>query len=152
MTADAGHLTDPSSEGETRAMRIALEDGGLDAGAIGYINAHGTATRANDAAESEAIRALFGSRTGAVPVSSTKSMHAHAMGASGAIELALSMIALNEGWIPPTLNLSDPDPACDLRHVPLSAERGEVGAFLSSSFAFGGLNAVLAARTARGVS
>ncbi len=152
MTADAGHLTDPSAEGETRAMRIALEDGGIDPAAIGYINAHGTATRANDAAESEAIRSLFGPRTAAIPVSSTKSMHGHAMGASGAIEIALSLVALNAGWLPPTLNLADPDPACDLRHIPLVAERADAPAFLSNSFAFGGLNAVLAAKTARGVT
>ncbi len=150
MTADAGHLTDPSSEGEARAMRIAMEDGGIERETIGYVNAHGTATRFNDAAESEAIRAVFGKAAAALPVSSTKSMHAHAMGASGAIETALSAIALNEGWLPPTLNLDDPDPACDLRHVPHRPERATVGAFLSNSFAFGGLNAVLAVRTARG--
>ncbi len=152
MTADGGHLTDPSAEGAARAMRIAIEDGRLDPGAIGYVNAHGTATRANDIAESQAIRSVFGASASRLPVSSTKSMHAHAMGASGAIETALSLVALNAGWLPPTLNLDDPDPACDMRHVPIRPEAAEAEAFLSNSFAFGGLNAVLAVRTIRGIA
>jgi nodulation protein E len=150
MNSDAGHLTDPSPQGQGAAMRLALEDGGVEPATVGYINAHGTGTRANDATETRAIRALFGPHAERLAVSSTKSMHGHAMGASGAIETALSLIALNAGWIPPTLNRDQPDPECDLDVVPLAARRGEVELFLSNSFGFGGLNAVLAVRTARG--
>lgn len=151
MTSDAGHLTDPSVEGEARAIRMALGDGGIREGEVGYVNAHGTATRANDVTETEALRQVFGAALDRIPVSSTKSMHGHAMGASGAIETALSLVALNEGWIPPTLNLERPDPECDLDHVAEVARQGEVDTFVSNSFAFGGLNAVLAIRTKRGV-
>ena len=149
MNSDAGHLTDPSPDGQGAAMRLALEDSGIDATAVGYINAHGTGTRANDATETRAIRTVFGHHADRLAVSSTKSMHGHAMGASGAIETALSLIALNAGWSPPTLNRHHPDPECDLDVVPLEARRGEVGIFLSNSFGFGGLNAVLALKTAK---
>lgn len=152
MTSDAGHLTDPSADGEARAIRMALEDGGFAPDEIGYVNAHGTATQANDVTEARALREVFGTALERIPVSSTKSMHGHTMGASGAIETALSLVALNEGWIPPTLNLERPDPECALDHVALEARRGEVDAFISSSFAFGGLNAVLAVRTRNGVT
>jgi len=151
MNSDAGHLTDPSPDGQGAAMRLALGDSGIDAAAVGYINAHGTGTRANDATETRAIRTVFGQHADRLAVSSTKAMHGHAMGASGAIETALSLIALNAGWIPPTLNRHQPDPECDLDVVPLEARRGEVGVFLSNSFGFGGLNAVLAVKTAKEV-
>lgn len=151
MSSDAGHMTDPAAEGEERAMRMALRDAGIGPEAIGYINAHGTGTRANDRIETEAIRSLFEAGANALPVSSTKSMHGHAMGASGAIEAALSLIALNDGWLPPTLNLTAPDPECDLDYVPLRPRRARVETFLSNSFGFGGLNAVLAIRTREGV-
>ncbi|HVR42463.1 MAG TPA: beta-ketoacyl-[acyl-carrier-protein] synthase family protein [Thermoanaerobaculia bacterium] len=147
MTSDAAHPTDPSVEGEARAISRALEDAALDAEAIGYINAHGTATRANDVAEAEAIRRALGEAGERIPVSSTKSMHGHAMGAGGAIEAALSLASLDSGWLPPTLNLERPDPACRLAHVALLPRPARVTAFLSNSFAFGGLNAVLAIRT-----
>ena len=152
MSSDAGHITDPSAEGAVRAMQLAMRDAGVSAGEIGYINAHGTATKANDAIESRAIREVFGSSGAGRPlVSSTKSMHGHAMGASGAIELALSLDALNHGVVPATLNLAHVDPECDLAHVttPLDAE---VDVFLSNSFGFGGVNGVVAVRTARSVS
>jgi nodulation protein E len=145
-TSDAGHVTDPSAEGASRAMRIAMS--GSDPATVGYINAHGTATRANDITETRAIREVFGPRADSIPVSSTKSMHGHAMGASGAIEIACSLLALNERFIPPTINLEQPDAACDLDYVPRAARPAEVGTFLSNSFGFGGLNAVVRVRTA----
>lgn len=140
-TSDAGHVTDPSSEGAARAMSIALTASRLRPEDVGYVNAHGTATRANDATETAAIKAVLG---GTVPVSSTKSMHGHAMGASGAIEIACSLLALNESFLPPTINLDTPDPACDLDYVPNAPREGRVEAFLSNSFGFGGMNAVVA--------
>lgn len=142
MTSDAGHITDPSADGAARAMQMAMIDG------IGYINAHGTGTRANDATETSAIKAVIGK---GVPTSSTKSMHGHAMGASGAIEIACSLLALNEGFLPPTINLTAPDPACDLDYVPLQPRQARVGAFLSNSFGFGGMNGVVAVRTVHGL-
>lgn len=151
MSGDAGHLTDPTVDGPVRAMEMALRDGRLTQSEIGYINAHGTATRANDAMETKAIRELFGSRADGIPVSSTKSMHGHAMGASGAIEIALSLLALNAGVIPPNMNLSQPDPACDLDYVANAAREGRVTTFLSNSFGFGGMNGVVAVRTVHGL-
>jgi nodulation protein E len=146
-TSDAGHVTDPSAEGAARAMAMAAGDALSD---IGYINAHGTATRANDATETAAIRSVFGERAYDIPVSSTKSTHGHAMGASGAIEIASSLLALNDGFVPATINLTAPDPACDLDYVPDHAREADVRVFLSNSFGFGGMNAVVAVRTARG--
>ena len=145
-TSDAGHVTDPSADGAARAMAMAVCTVGADA--IDYINAHGTATQANDVTETAAIRKVFGNRAGAIPVSSTKSMHGHAMGASGAIEIAASLLALNNGFFPPTINLDSPDPACDLDYIPNHARQGQAGVFLSNSFGFGGMNAVVAIRTA----
>jgi nodulation protein E len=146
-TSDAGHITDPSADGAARAMRLALRDANASTDDVGYINAHGTATRANDATETRAIKEVFGERAYAVPVSSTKSMHGHAMGASGAIEIACSLVALRDGFIPPTINLDRPDPECDLDYVPHRAREARVNLFLSNSFGFGGMNAVVAVRT-----
>jgi nodulation protein E len=146
-SSDAGHLTDPSADGAARAMLGALRDAKLAPNEVEYINAHGTATRANDSTETAAIRSVFGDHADRLAVSSSKSMHGHAMGASGAIELALSLVALNAGWIPPTLNLTAPDPECDLDYVAEGARQAAVTAFLSNSFGFGGMNAVLAVRT-----
>jgi nodulation protein E len=147
MSADACHITQPSAEGPARAMRMALRDAGLAPEQIGYINAHGTATEVNDRTETAAIRLVFGAHADKLAVSSTKSMHAHTLGAAGAIEAAASALTLNCGIIPPTVNYSKPDPVCDLDFVPNAAREQQVEACLSNSFAFGGLNAVLALRT-----
>jgi 3-oxoacyl-(acyl-carrier-protein) synthase len=146
ITSDAGHLTDPSADGAARAMRMAICE--VDAAEIGYINAHGTATRANDVTETAAIKFVFGND---VPASSTKSMHGHAMGASGAIEIVCSLLALNDGFLPPTINLDKPDPACDLDYVPNASRAARVPLFLSNSFGFGGMNGVVAVRTIHGL-
>ncbi len=145
-TSDAGHITDPSIDGASRAIRMAIDDARLEPKDVGYINAHGTATQANDVTETKAIHAVFGDA--APPTSSTKSMHGHAMGASGAIEIACSLAALNAGFLPPTINLDTPDPACDLDYVPNEPRDARCGVFLSNSFGFGGMNAVVAVRTA----
>jgi nodulation protein E len=146
MSADACHITQPSAEGPARAMRMALRDAGLAPEQIGYINAHGTATEVNDRTETAAIRLVFGAHADKLAVSSTKSMHAHTLGAAGAIEAAASALTLANGIIPPTVNYSRPDPVCDLDFVPNTARAQQVEACLSNSFAFGGLNAVLALR------
>ncbi len=146
-TSDAGHVTDPSTDGATRAMKLALADAGLEAADIDYINAHGTGTRANDPTETAAIRAVFGERV--PPVSSTKSLHGHAMGASGAIEIVSSLLALRDGFLPPTINLRAPDPACDLDYIPNVPRDAWVETFLSNSFGFGGMNAVVAVHLLR---
>ena len=132
-------------------MAAALDSSRLEPAEVGYVNAHGTGTRANDATEKAAIRAVFGSAADAIPVSSTKSMHGHAMGASGAIELVASLLALNDGFLPPTINLLNPDPQCDLYYVPQEARAARVGTFLSNSFGFGGMNASLVVRTRHAV-
>jgi nodulation protein E len=143
MSADACHITQPSAEGAARAMRAALRDSGLDREALGYINAHGTATPANDPTETAAIRSLFGAHANRLAVSSTKSMHGHALGASAALECLATVIALRDGVLPPTANYSEPDPECDLDVIPNHARCKQVAYALSNSFAFGGLNAVL---------
>ncbi len=144
MSSDASHITQPTIEGPARAMRMALRDGGLATEQIGYINAHGTATETNDRIETAAIRAVFGSHADRLAISSTKSMHAHTLGAAGALEAVATIGALNSGVLPPTINYRNPDPACDLDVIPNTARHTEVEASLSNSFAFGGLNAVLA--------
>jgi len=144
MTSDAAHITDPQSDGAARAMRLALADAALEPAAITHVNAHGTGTKLNDPVETRAIRSVFGDRADSLAVSSTKSMHGHAMGASGAIEAALSLLAVNAGFVPPTINLRVEDPECDLDYVVEGARSLEVDSFLSNSFGFGGMNAVLA--------
>jgi len=146
MSSDAHHITQPSALGAARAMRSALADAGLAPQAIGYVNAHGTGTTANDATETEAIRSVFGGHAGRLLVSSTKSMHGHALGAAGAIEAAATLGALQYGLIPPTANYTAPDPACDLDVVPNTPRAAQVECAISNSFAFGGLNAVLVFR------
>lgn len=143
-TSDAGHITDPSADGAARAMRLALADARLTPESIGYINAHGTGTRANDATETTAIRSVFGEN--APPVSSTKSLHGHAMGASGAIEIVSTLLAARAGFLPPTLNLDAVDPACALDHIANTPREARIETFLSNSFGFGGMNAVVAVR------
>lgn len=146
MSADAGHITNPVASGPARAMRLALRDANLAPEQIGYVNAHGTATEANDRTETAAIRTVFGAHADRLAVSSTKSMHGHALGAAGAFEAVAGMLALSTGILPPTANFLSPDPACDLDVIPNHARKAEVEACLSNSFAFGGLNAVLAFR------
>lgn len=145
MTSDANHLTHPTSEGPSRAMQLALEEAKLNAEEIDYINAHGTATPTNDVNETRAIKAVFGDKPNLV-VSSTKSMHGHAMGATGAIEMVATVLAIQRNLIPPTANYSLADPECDLDYAPNQARERTVKAALSNSFAFGGLNAVLLAK------
>ena len=143
MSSDAHHITQPSALGAARAMRAALADGGLAPEAIGYVNAHGTGTLANDATETEAIRSVFGAHAQKLLVSSTKSMHGHALGAAGALEAVATLSALQCGLIPPTANFIASDPACDLDVVPNIPRAAAIEYAISNSFAFGGLNAVL---------
>ena len=146
MTADASDIVTPSQDGAARAMRAALDDAAMAGEAVGYINAHGTATAANDRTECAAIREVLGAAADLVSVSSTKSMHGHGIGAAGALEAAAVLMALTEGVIPPTINFEEPDPDCALDVTPCEARERAVEAALSNSFAFGGLNAVLAFR------
>jgi nodulation protein E len=148
MSADASHITQPSKEGAARAMRAALKDAALAPEQVGYINAHGTATPANDPTETAAIRAVFGAHADKLAVSSTKSMHGHALGAAAALECLAAALALRDGVLPPTANYSVPDPDCDLDVIPNQARAAQVEYAISNSFAFGGLNAVLALRKA----
>jgi nodulation protein E len=148
MTADAHHLTQPAVHGPARAMRGALREAGLEPEAIGYINAHGTGTPGNDPVESSAIREVFGAHADKIGVSSTKSMHGHALGAAGALEAIATILALHHGILPPTANFNEPDPECDLDYIPNQPRALRVEAALSNSFAFGGLNAVVAFRAA----
>jgi len=146
MSSDAHHITQPSAEGACRAMRAALDDGGISLEQVDYVNAHGTGTLANDSSETRAIREVFGPRAERLAVSSTKSMHGHTLGAAGAIEAIATVLALKEGVLPPTVNFTEPDPECDLDVVPNQSRRSALEAALSNSLAFGGLNAVLAFR------
>ncbi len=143
MSSDAGHITQPSETGAARAMNAALRDAGLGPEQIGYVNAHGTGTAANDLTETRALHRVFGADAGRLAVSSTKSMHGHALGASGALELVGTVLALHEGILPPTANFTSPGEDCDLDYIPNRARRADVEAALSNSFAFGGLNAVV---------
>src|SRR5262245_11868926 len=148
-SCDAVHMSRPDRDGQIRAMREALAEAGLPADGIGYINAHGTATAVGDVVEAEAINAVFGSAASEVRVSSTKSLHGHLLGGSGAIEFAAALYALERGVLPPTAFLEQPDPACAVRHVAREAERiAPPRAVMSNSFAFGGSNVVLVAARA----
>lgn len=143
-TADAGHITQPSLDGPYQAMLDAMTTGGIRPDELDYINAHGTATKLNDATEIACIKRLLGEHANRVSISSTKSMHGHAMGASGAIELAVVLLAMQHNVVPPTANYTRLDPDCDLDITPNQARPREIRTALSNSFAFGGLNAVLA--------
>ena len=146
-SSDAQHLTSPSIDGQAYAMQQALQEAGLAPEQIQYINAHGTATDAGDVIETQSIHAAFGSAARQVAISSTKSMHGHLIGAAGALELVLSIEALNSGSLPPTAHLENPDPRCDLDYIALRARHGcHVDAVMSNSFAFGGSNVSLVAR------
>ena len=148
-SCDAVHMSRPDREGQMRALRAALAEAQLEPRAVGYINAHATATAIGDVVEAEAINATFGEAAREVRVSSTKSLHGHLLGAAGALEFAVALFALEEGLVAPTAFLEQPDAACKLRHVPLSAERmPPPRAVMSNSFAFGGSNVVLAAERA----
>lgn len=145
MTGDAYHITAPPPDGNggARAMRRALADAGLEPADVDYINAHGTATPQGDAAETAAIRAVFGEHAYRIPVSSTKSMTGHLLGAAGVVELAACILAIRDGVVPPTINYEYPDPECDLDYVPNRARPHPVRVALSNSFGFGGQNATL---------
>jgi 3-oxoacyl-[acyl-carrier-protein] synthase II len=143
--SDAFHVTQPAPEGAgaQACMRRALDDAKMDASQIGYINAHGTSTEFNDKNETAAIKKVFGDHARKVMVSSTKSMTGHALGAAGGIEAGISALALHRGVLPPTINLTTPDPECDLDYIPGTAREVQVDAVLSNSFGFGGTNAAL---------
>jgi 3-oxoacyl-[acyl-carrier-protein] synthase II len=146
LTTDVAHVTRPTIEGQANAMRAALRSAHMSDQHIDYINAHGTATVQNDAVETAAIKAVFGARAYSIPVSSTKAMHGHLLGAAGALEFLIAVVSIMRGIVPPTLHLNAPDPACDLDYVTLGARTGrELRAVMSNSFAFGGTNAVLIA-------
>ena len=145
-TADANHITQPAPEGEgaSRAMKIAIRKAGLQPDEIGYVNAHGTSTPLNDKYETMAMKGVFDEEVYSVPISSTKSMTGHLLGASGALEAAITTLAISEETIPPTINLKNADPDCDLDYTPNIARHGRINAALSNSFGFGGHNASLA--------
>ena len=147
-TTDAHHLTQPQAAGQAAAMALGLRDASLNAGDIAYLNAHGTATDVGDVVETNAIRLAFQAAAATLPVSSTKALHGHAMGAAGAIEFIASVMALRTGQLPPTAFLETPDTRCDLDYIPLQARECQgMRAVMSNSFAFGGSNAVLIAKS-----
>ncbi len=146
-SSDASHITKPDATGQTRTMRNALRIAGLQPEDVHYINAHGTATLAGDIEETKAIKQVFGAHAGKILVSSTKSMHGHLMGATGAVEFMAAVLALHNQAVPPTINLHEPDPECDLDYVPNHGrDNVRLDAVMSNSFAFGGSNAVLIAK------
>jgi 3-oxoacyl-[acyl-carrier-protein] synthase II len=152
MTSDAHHMTapDPNGDGAARAMALALKDAKLSPGDVGYINAHGTSTPYNDKFETIAIKRVFGDHAKRLPVSSTKSMTGHLLGAAGGVEAIATTLALHHGILPPTINYDTPDPECDLDYVPNQARKVDVEVALSNAFGFGGTNATLAFRKYRG--
>ena len=146
MTSDAGHITRPDVTGIANTISGALQHAGICIEQVDYINAHGTGTEVNDLAETKAIRQAFGAHAKNLAVSSTKSMHGHALGASSALELVATILAMYHGNIPPTANFTVADEECDLDYVPNVARQQEIDVALSNSFAFGGLNAVIAVK------
>jgi 3-oxoacyl-[acyl-carrier-protein] synthase II len=150
-TADAYHITAPpeGAEGAVRAMRMALGDAGIGPERIDYVNAHGTSTQANDSAETAALKTVLGPRAAAVPISSTKSMTGHTLGAAGAIEAVICVLAMDEGILPPTINQEVADPACDLDYIPNVARTARADYALSNSMGFGGHNVALILKSAR---
>jgi 3-oxoacyl-[acyl-carrier-protein] synthase II len=144
-TNDAYHMTAPLPSGHqaARAMRVALADAGLAPDRIDYINAHGSSTPLNDSTETRAIKTVFGDHAHRIPISGTKSMHGHALGATGAVEAVICMLSLRHDYLPPTINLDDPDPECDLDYVPHRGRTARTSHILSNSFGFGGINAAL---------
>jgi nodulation protein E len=146
MSSDAWHITQPKPEGAAQAMKAALEDGRVNAEAVGYINAHGTGTPVNDSTEAAAIRLVFAEHSDRLAVSSTKSMHGHALGAAGALEAVATVLSLQHAILPPTANFIGRDPDCPLDAIPNLPRKSQCEFALSSSFGFGGLNAVLVFR------
>jgi 3-oxoacyl-[acyl-carrier-protein] synthase II len=142
LSADAHHITAPAPDGEgaIRAMKAALDNAGLDCTAVDYINAHGTSTQLNDASETSAIKTVFGDHARKLSVSSTKSVIGHLLGAAASVELIFCALAVRDGMLPPTINLDDPDPECDLDYIPNKARKQDVDVALSNSFGFGGHN------------
>jgi 3-oxoacyl-[acyl-carrier-protein] synthase II len=151
-TADAYHVTSPApgGEGAARCMKLALKDAGIEPDEVDYINAHGTSTKLNDSTETAALKAVFGERIYGVPISSNKSQLGHSLGASGAMEAIFTILTMNEGLVPPTINYETPDPECDLDYVPNVARKATVRTALSNSFGFGGTNGVLIFRRFEG--
>ena len=145
-TADAYRITDihPEGRGAIGCMRASLVDGGINADEVGYVNAHGTSTTVNDKVETVACKAVFGERAPKVPVSSTKSMMGHLIAAAGASEMIVCLLAMRDGVLPPTINLENPDPLCDLDYIPNQAREAKVNVSLNNSFGFGGQNVTLA--------
>ncbi len=144
LSSDASHITKPSERGASRALEAALRDASMTPDSVDYVNAHGTGTPLNDVTETRAMKTVFGDHAAHLLISSTKSMHGHALGAGGALECAATVLALENGVVPPTAGYLGPDPECDLDVVPNEAREQPIRRALSSSFAFGGLNAVLA--------
>ena len=151
MSADAGHITQPSVDGPVSAMSAAMRDARIAPTEVDYINAHGTGTVANDVTETRAIRQVFGAHAERLAISSTKSMHGHTLGAAGALEAFATLMALGEGVLPPTISYDKACPDCDLDVIPNLARKRQIQFALSNSFAFGGLNAVLAFRRWEGI-
>ena len=145
MTSDAYHMTSPAPEGEgaARCMKLALKDAGMEPAEVSYINTHGTSTKAGDELETMAIKNVFGDHSRALAISSTKSMTGHLLGAAGGVEAVVSVLTIRDGVVPPTINIDNPDPECDLDYVPHKARKVDVKAALSNSFGFGGTNACL---------
>ena len=146
MSADAHHITQPSAEGAAKAITMALKQAGIGPEQVGYVNAHGTGTNVNDVTETRALKLALGDHAYKVAISSTKAMHGHTLGAAGALESTAAILAMTGGYVPPTINYSVPDPECDLDYTPNVARNLEFEYAMSNSFAFGGLNAVLALR------
>jgi nodulation protein E len=148
MSADASDIVAPTIEGPVAAMRACLADAGLNPEDVDYLNAHGTGTKVNDQIETVAIKRVFGEHARKLSISSTKSMHAHCLGAAGAIEMIACVMAMRDGVIPPTANYREPDPECDLDVTPNVARERKVRVAVSNGFAFGGTNAVVAFKAA----
>jgi len=148
MSGDAYHITSPAPNGEgaARCMKMAIKDAGINPSDVGYINAHGTSTKYGDELETMAIKTVFGDTAYKIPISSTKSMTGHLLGAAGGVEAVISVLALERGILPPTINLENPDPECDLDYVPNKARHLHVDIVMSNSFGFGGTNACLVFR------
>ncbi len=150
LSTDNQHITRPTVDGQARAMQLALASAGLPPGSIAHINAHGTGTLANDATETAAIKQVFGARAFDIPISATKAMHGHLLGAGAAVEMVATLLALERGILPPTINLEQRDPECDLDYVSEGARKvDDLNVAMSNSFAFGGTNAVLICAAAR---